>query len=345
MTSAKLLAERLPGRARHQFLPLDHPASVGRFLDHWQPDLAFWVESEFWPNLLLETHRRGIPMALLNARMSAGSFRGWQRAPGLIRALLACFDLVLAQDEAQADRLTVLGAKAAVTVGDLKAASSVPSAPARELDRLRARIGDRPVWLAASTHEGEEVLVALAHLALRKRMPNLLTLVAPRHPARADRIADDLTARGLRLARRSSGQDPNSESEIYLVDTLGELGLFYRLAPVVLVAGSLGAPGSIGGHNPLEAAQLGCAVIIGPDTVNCAASAAALEQAGAAVRLAEPGALAEILDVLLSDSAAIARMGAAGLAVAEQNRGVIDRVLQRLEPLVAPLAERRHARA
>ena len=346
VTSAKLLADRLPQpRARHQFLPLDHPAAVARFLDHWSPDLAFWVESEFWPNLLLETHRRGIPMALLNARMSAGSFRGWQRAPGLIKALLACFNLVLAQDEVQADRLMQLGARAADTVGDLKAAASVPSAPEAELARYRALIGTRPVWLAASTHEGEELLVAEAHRRLQARFPGLLTLLAPRHPARAEQIAPALAAVGLRVSHHSAGQTLGPATELYLIDTLGELGLFYRLAPVVLVAGSLGAPGTIGGHNPLEAAQLGCAVIFGPDTLNCTASATALEQAGAAQRLPNAGALAETLGLLLADPAAMARMGAAGLGVAEASRGVIDRALQRLEPLVAPLAEPRHAHA
>ncbi len=338
VTSARILADRLPARARHQFLPLDHPPSVARFLGHWRPDLALWVESELWPNLILETRRRGIPMALLNARMSARSARGWQRARGLIAALLGGFDLVLAQDAAQAERLTALGARAADTVGDLKAAAAVPAAPGPVLDDLKARIGGRPVWLAASTHEGEEDAVAAAHQALLARFPDLLTLLAPRHPARGDQIA--ATLQNFRLARRSAGDLPGSETEIYLIDTLGELGLFYRLAPVVLVAGSLGAPGSIGGHNPLEAAQLGCGVLFGPDTVNCAASAAELEEAGAALRL---GDLAETLGRLLADPATVARMGAAGLAVAETNRGVIDRVLQRLEPLVAPLAGPGHA--
>jgi 3-deoxy-D-manno-octulosonic-acid transferase len=238
-----------------------------------------------------------------------------------------------------------LGARAADTVGDLKAAASVPSASETELARHRALIGDRPVWLAASTHPGEELQVAEAHRRLQARFPTLLTLVAPRHPARAEQIAPALAATGLSVGRRSAGQSLDRATELYLIDTLGELGLFYRLAPLVLVAGSLGAPGTIGGHNPLEAAQLGCAVILGPDTLNCTASAAALEQAGAAKRLADAGALAETLGLLLADPAAMARMGAAGLAVAEASRGVIDRALHRLEPLVAPLAEPGHARA
>jgi 3-deoxy-D-manno-octulosonic-acid transferase len=350
VTSARLLADWLPaGRTRHQYLPLDHPIGVARFLDHWRPDLVLWVESEFWPNLLLETHRRGIPMALLNARLSARSFRGWQRAPGLIKALLGCFDLVLAQDAVQAERLARLGAASADTLGDLKAAASTPATSPTELAELQALIADRPVWLAASTHEGEEAVVAAAHGLLLRHFPRLLTLLAPRHPARAALVAAALGAGGRAVTRRSAGRPLDARTEIYLIDTMGELGLFYRLAPIVLVAGSLGSPGTIGGHNPLEAAQLGCAVLFGPDTANCAASAASLEQAGAARRLADAAALAPVLGELLADPAAVARMGAAGLAIAEASRAVIGRVLDRLEPMVATLAEppppRRHARA
>jgi 3-deoxy-D-manno-octulosonic-acid transferase len=342
VTSAHLLARRLPsGRARHQFLPLDHPAAVARFLDHWRPDLALWVESEFWPNLLLETHRRGIPMALLNGRLSARSARGWQRAPGLIRALLGCFDLVLAQDEAQAGRLARLGAAAAESVGDLKAASAVPEAPAAELAQLKAQIGRRPVWLAASTHEGEETLVAAAHRALRPQFPQLLTLLAPRHPARADRIAAALAEAGFAVTRRSAAPALAESVEIHLVDTMGELGLFYRLAPVVLVAGSLLAPGTTGGHNPLEAAQLGCAVLFGPDTQNCQASAEALERAGGAIRLAGAEALAPVLGHLLAHPELAAAQGKAAADSAAAARAVVDRVIERLEPLVAPLARGR----
>jgi 3-deoxy-D-manno-octulosonic-acid transferase len=338
VTSARLLGQRLPpARARHQFLPIDHPLAIRRFLDHWRPDLALWVESEFWPNLLLDTHRRGIPMALLNGRISARSASGWQRAPGLIAALIGCFDLVLAQDAVQAGRLRRLGKAAIHEAGDLKAAGGALAAPADDLTRLASLIGTRPVWLAASTHDGEERIAALAHQTLQARFPQLLTLIAPRHPARAPSIVADLA--GLRLARRSAGALPDASTEIYLVDTLGELGLFYRLAPIVLVAGSLGAPGTIGGHNPLEAAQLGCAVLFGPDTENCRASGQALERAGAAIRLEDGASLIGALSLLLGDPARVAAMGAAARAVAAEGSFVIERAMQLLEPLVAKLAE------
>jgi 3-deoxy-D-manno-octulosonic-acid transferase len=338
VTSAQLLAGRLPRlRARHQFVPLDHPSAIGRFLDHWRPDLAIWVESELWPNLILETRRRGVKMALVNARLSADSSRKWQRWPRFIRDLLDCFDVLLAQDEEHVIRLKALGGKRAETVGDLKAAASLPPVDQASLARHRALIGARPVWLAASTHPGEEAIVADAHRALAANRPGLLTLMAPRHPSRGGEIAAMLREQGFEVARRSLDEKLTAETEIYLVDTMGELGLFYLLAEIVLVAGSLGPPGSCGGHNPLEAAQLGRPVLFGPDTVNCAASAASLEAAGAAQRVGDAADLAAALDTLFADPAGRAAMGEAGLRVAEASRGVIDRVFDRLAPLTARL--------
>jgi 3-deoxy-D-manno-octulosonic-acid transferase len=344
VTSAGLMAERLPrGRARHQFMPIDHPAAVARFLDHWRPDLAIWVESELWPNLILETRRRGVPMALINARMSEESFRRWRRWPGLIRAVLGSFELVLAQDEIQAGRLAALGAAAVETVGDLKAAGAELPVDPDALAALAARLAGRPVWLAASTHAGEEDCVAAAHVENRAAFPGLVTLLAPRHPARADAIEALLAAHGLSVARRSRGEMP--DREVYLIDTMGELGLFYRLAPLVLVAGSLGAPGSVGGHNPFEAAGLGCAILIGPDTVNCARATAALEAEGAALRLASGEALAGALAGMLGDPPRIGAMGEAARRVAGANREVIERVVARLTPLLRRIEGHGHAGA
>ncbi|HVJ53760.1 MAG TPA: 3-deoxy-D-manno-octulosonic acid transferase [Aliidongia sp.] len=340
VTSARLLANRLPpGRARHQFAPLDHPAAIARFLDHWRPDLAIWVESELWPNLVLETRRRGVRMALVNARLSAKTSRNWRRWPGFIHRLLDCFDLVLAQDEEHVARLRALGAAGAETVGDLKAAAFLPDVDESALAAHLALIGDRPAWLAASTHEGEEEIVASAHRAVAPARPGLLTLLAPRHPHRGAALAAMLRAQGFRVARRSEGEALTQETEIYLADTMGEMNLLYRLAEIVLVAGSLFAPGTCGGHNPLEAAQLGRAILFGPDTVNCAASAAALEAAGGARRVTDADDLAKVLAALLADPAACAAMGMAAWRVAEDSRAVIDRVFARLAPLIDGLAQ------
>src|SRR5271155_2761963 len=183
VTSARLLETRLPARARHQFVPIDLPSWIGRFLDHWRPDLALWVESELWPNLVLATHARGIPMMLVNGRLSARSYRRWRRWPGLIGPMLGAFAQCLAQDAAQAERLRLLGARDVAAVGDLKAAGNALPVDETQLWRLRREIGPRPRWLAASTHQGEEAIAAAVHARLALGHPGLLTIIAPRHPA------------------------------------------------------------------------------------------------------------------------------------------------------------------
>lgn len=347
VTSATLLAQRLPARAFHQYVPIDHPDAVEGFLGHWRPDLAVWVESELWPNLVADTHRRGVPMVLLNAKMSERSMRGWQRFPGMIGHLLGCFDLVLAQDAAQAARLNRLGARAAVTVGDLKSSAAPLPADPVELAALRHAIGARPVWLAAQTHEGEETIIAEAHGILAARRPDLLTLLAPRHPNRATAIAALLTAQGLTVARRSAGEPIMPTTAIYLADTMGEMGLFYRLGGIVLVAGSLLAPGTLGGHNPIEPALLGAAILHGPDMVNCAANAAALHAADAALEVTDAAGLAATVAALLDKPTRRQAMGQAAQIAAEAQSGVVDGVMARLEPLLQAFqsTEPRHASA
>jgi 3-deoxy-D-manno-octulosonic-acid transferase len=266
--------------------------------------------------------------------MSTGSWRRWRRLPGLAREILGAFDLVLAQDDHQAERLRGLGAAGAATVGDLKAASTLPEADPVERARLRHALGTRPVWLAASTHPGEETLVIEAHRALAPSFPDLLTVLAPRHPARADAVAAEIHGAGLTLARRSLAEVPEPTTAIFLVDTLGELSLFYRLAPITLIGGSLAAPGTVGGHNPFEPAQAGAALIHGPDMTNCAAAAAALDKAGAVIAVADGRSLIEALRQLLGEPERVHRMGVAARSIAEAEAGVADRVMDRLLPLL-----------
>ena len=330
VTSARLLAHRLPAdRAWHQYVPVDRPTYVRRFLDHWRPDLALWVESELWPNLVAETDRRGTPLLLLNGRMSVRSFRGWQRLPGLIGPLLACFELCLAQDDIQADRFRRLGAAAATSVGDLKTAAAPLPCDEGELSRIAADAADRPLWLAASTHAGEEEAAAEVHRKLMRERPGLLTIIAPRHPARAAEIAAMLEARGLNVARRSLDQPLDSSIDIYLADTLGELGLFYRLAGIAFIGGSL-TP--VGGHNPLEAALLDCAILHGPDMSNCAAMTQSLAAAGASIEIADSSALADAVRGLLNDPVGRAARASAAAGVASDNQAVLDAVLKRIAP-------------
>ncbi|HML09767.1 MAG TPA: 3-deoxy-D-manno-octulosonic acid transferase [Stellaceae bacterium] len=335
VAAARLLEPRLPRGARHQFVPADLPGAVARFLDYWHPDLALWVESELWPNLVLMTRERRIPMLLLNGRLSARSHANWSRWGGLARPMLRSFALCLAQDEAQGERFRELGAPKVASVGDLKSAAKTLPANTGAQASLRAAIGDRPCWLAASTHEGEEDIAMAVHDHLVAAHPRLITIVAPRHPVRGDEIAALAAARGLRVARRSKGEPIAADTAIYLADTFGELGVFYRLAGIAFVGGSLIDKG---GHNPFEAARLDCAVLLGPHTANCSAMADALTSTGAAETVADANALSAAVARLLDD-AALRDLRAKGAArVAADGLGTLDAVLDRLAPWLDPLA-------
>ncbi|MDD9990495.1 MAG: 3-deoxy-D-manno-octulosonic acid transferase [Rhodospirillales bacterium] len=333
VTSARLLDERLPVGVIHQFAPVDRPAAVRRFAGHWRPDLAVWVESELWPNLILETAGRGIPMLLVNARMSARSGERWRRAPHLCQPLLAAFTGVLAQTETDAARFRALGARNVAVRGNLK--NDAPPLPA-DVDAvkdLKQAIGGRPRWIAASTHEGEEAAISEAASALRRIFPDLLTILALRHPERGALVTEMLERSGLATARRSANGAITPSTAVYLVDTLGELGLVYRLGDIAFIGGSL-APH--GGHNPLEPARLDCALIAGPHTENFAEAYAALEDADALHRVSDPDALAGAVRALLeeesaqSSRAAAAREAAAALAGAAE--ATLDLIRDHLEP-------------
>lgn len=260
--SAEVLARRLPAGAVHQYAPLDTPAAVGRFLDHWRPDLGVFVESDLWPNLIAGARRQGVKLALVSARLSAASARRWGRAPGAARAVLGAFDLVLARDETAAAAFRALGA-GVDGVADLKFAAAPLPADEGELARLRASIGGRPVILAASTHEGEEaaILDRFAALAMDAD-PRPLLILAPRHEWRGRAVEGLALARGFTTARRSGRAGP-AGVDVYVADTVGDLGLWYRLTGLAVLGGSLVA--GVGGHNPLEPARLGCAFVSGPN--------------------------------------------------------------------------------
>lgn len=326
VTSASLLAQRVPcGRVVHQFAPLDVPRWARRFLDHWRPDLAVFVESEIWPNLLAASRRRGIPTVLLNARLSARSCARWRRAPGFARALFGGFALVLAQSGADAARLRSLGAGAVEVPGNLKfAAAPLPAAP-NEVSALRAAIGARPAWLAASTHPGEDAAVRAVHAALAPHHPALLTVIVPRHPGRGAAVAAAMD--GLAVTRRALGEGPPSGAGVWVADTLGELGLFYAAIGLAFVGGSLVAHG---GQNVLEPARLGCAVAVGRWTANFAEPVAALHAAGGLVQVDDAPALAAWVDALLRDPVRRAAMGHAAQAGATRDADLPRRLAARL---------------
>jgi 3-deoxy-D-manno-octulosonic-acid transferase len=350
VTSAALLAQRLPPalapRVEHRFAPLDVPRWVDRFLSGWRPDAGALVESELWPNLIRAARRRRIPLALVNARLSERSARRWKRwAPGLARELLSSVSPVLAQTPADAARLGALGAPLALCLGNLKDAAAPLPVDADELGRLRAVLAGRPVFLAASTHPGEEATALDAHRRLvATRFPDLLTVIAPRHAHRGPAVAAE--AKGLAVARRAAGETPGPETAVYVADTMGELGLFYRLASLCLVGGSLVPHG---GQNPLEPARLGCPILLGPHTANFAEAVARLLAAGGALRVEgnDPGAaLAAVAADVLSErerARAMADAAAATVAAAEGLPGQMADALLRLLPPPAPSAEGREA--
>ncbi|MEQ8602980.1 MAG: 3-deoxy-D-manno-octulosonic acid transferase [Marivibrio sp.] len=337
VTSARLMASRLPTNAVHQYAPIDQLGPVRRFLANWRPDAGVWLESELWPNLLWEMRDDGRPTLLINGRISERSFQRWRRTPGLARDLLGGFDLCLAQTPREAERLNRLGARDADCVGNLKFSAPPLPVNADLLAALRHAVGARPLWVAASTHAGEEEIVADVHARLAPQRDGLLTILAPRHPVRGDAVAEHLRGQGFRVARRSETPTPPPDAEIYLADTLGELGLFYRLSEIALIGGSL--IGGVGGHNPVEAVHLGAAPLFGPDMANFETVADELLQAGGARRIESAQEAAAAVAALLDDSDARRAMSAAAADVAARNRGVAQRVMQRLEPFLPPVSK------
>ncbi len=322
LLAARLAPMGLDARVLHRFAPWDVPAWVARFLDHWRPDAAAFVESEIWPNLLAACAVRGIPTMLVNARLSATSFARWRRLGATGRTLFAGFRHAQAQSDADAARLRVLGVARVSPVGNLKFAAPPLPVDAAELARLRALIGDRPVWLAACTHPGEEPAVLAAHAALLAEFSTLLTIIVPRHPQRGAEIQ-----RLAPASRRAAGQDPSAATAIWIGDTLGELGLYYRLVGHAFIGGSL-VP--MGGQNPLEAARLGCATAIGPHTENQRQAVALLRAAGALDVVATAADLADWCARMLRDPARRQRASRSGIAVADRAAELPEQVARLL---------------
>lgn len=328
-TSAALIDKRMPPRARHQFAPLDAPGPVARFYDHWQPCAAIFVESELWPLLLLEGPRRGVRMALVNARLSERSVEGWRKRPRTARCLLDVFDLMLTQDRRTGDNLRAIGADPArVEAGaNLKALAAPLPVDQDVLEQIRAQVGPRPVWVASSTHAGEEEVVLAAHRALLATHPDLLLVLVPRHPERGDAVAALLDAGAFVTARRTQDQAIGADTQVYLADTLGETGTWYALAPLVFLGGSLQ---EIGGHNPFEPAQSGAAVLTGPHVANFAEIYGDLLDCGGAVQVRDEASLAAAAARWLEDGAALTRARAAAAGFAAAQRGALDQVCDRL---------------
>ena len=318
-----LCAARPPDRCIHVFQPVDTVQAVRRFLDHWRPDLAGFYGLDFWPRLMIETGRRGIPMMLVDSRMPDGSFRRRKRLAGPMRDILGLFDRLLLQDKASVPRFVELGADAAKisVVGALKSAARPLPAPEKELAELRQHIDGRPVWLGAATHRSEHPLIAEAHARVIEEIPEALLILAPRHVRDGDEAEALLRKRFAHVARRSREERIERNTQVYIADSIGEMGLWYRLAPVSFVGHSL-APG-LEGKNPFEAVALGSCVIHGPETSFFSESYRGLGQAGGAINVANAEELARNAVLLQSPASRKPVLEGAAKAVADR-RGVLD---------------------
>jgi len=339
VTSATLLGRRLLPGVIHQYAPVDAPGAVAAFLDHWRPTAAVFVESELWPNLILAAKERGVKLVLASARITQKTADGWRRFPGAARRILAAFDRVLPQDHLSGVRLESLGARVDGHV-NLKLAGDAPPHDPAAFTRLSAAIGDRAVVVAASTHDGEEIAIVRA---MDKLSDRLCLILVPRHPDRSPAIAAALTREGYRFALRSEGRELDRDTDLYVADTLGEMGLFLRVADVVVMGGSFSAAlekPPVGGHNPLEPARLGKPAVTGPDMTNWAAVTDHLVQAGGLAVVEAPWDLPAVIAPLLNDPKAAKAMGERARRAAAEAGSGLDRLLEVLHPLLPPAPAR-----
>ncbi len=337
ITSAQLMAERLPECATHQYVPVDHPTYVNNFLDHWKPDIGLFVESEIWPNLISLTKTRNIPMALINGRMSPKSYKNWLQRRDAIAQMLKSFSVIMGQDTQNAQRLAELARRPVPMLGNLKMAA--PKLPVDEEKRavFSKHIQARPHWLAASTHEGEEEAILDVHQRVARKFPDLFTFIVPRHPNRGKEVAQLAEAKNITYALRSTGQAITPQTSVYIADTMGELGIFYRLSDISFVGGSLV---EIGGHNPLEPARLGSAILYGPHIFNFEDVYKAMRGSGGTALVRNERDLAASLIRLLTDDVTRASMAQAAEGWAETNASeVLDKITEALDTLLQPLMD------
>jgi 3-deoxy-D-manno-octulosonic-acid transferase len=334
VTSAAIVAKRFPADIIHQYVPYDSPRYVARFLDHWRPSLALFIESDLWPNIILASAARRLPMVLINGRMSHRSFPRWRKINATISALLGRFDICLAQSQVDAERFAALGSRNVITTGNLKLDVPAPPADGYKLERLMAATRGRPIIVAASTHPGEDEILAQTHRALARFFPELLSVIVPRHPDRGEAIARSIAATGLQAGLRSRDELPAPTTDIYVADTMGELGLFYRLSPIVFMGGSLVRHG---GQNPIEAIKLGASIVHGPHIFNFTEVYETLDRAGGARQADGQETLIKQLGQLLSDPSARDKTSAASTRVVGQLGGALERTMAALEPYLLQL--------
>ena len=337
VTAAHLVAEQYDQRVIHQFAPYDRRSWMAAFLDHWRPDLAIRAESEIWPHSFQFLAERGTPLVLVNAKLRQRNARNWSWSGRLAQATFPAVSLALCQDEQTASNLLKLGARAAFTTGDLKTAATPLPFDAQALERFGAELGERPTWIAASTHGGEDPLILDIHQRLKSTLPNVLTLIAPRHPERGALILKDAKAAGFSCSTWSSGDVLSPTTDVVIIDTIGDLGLFYRLAQAAFVGKSLTGQG---GQNPTEPALLQRPVAFGPHMENFSGAAAGLLEAGGAQQVTSSAELYSVMEHWLTDPAAREAAGTAGFAQASRTSTALDETLSRMQGYIDSLNER-----
>ncbi|MBZ0163243.1 MAG: lipid IV(A) 3-deoxy-D-manno-octulosonic acid transferase [Notoacmeibacter sp.] len=334
VTSARIASDRLGDKVIHQYVPLDLKPAVSRFLNHWKPDLAIIAESEIWPMTILELGARRVPQVIVNGRLSDRSFKAWSKRSDLAEALMENLALVMAQSDVNAERFRELGARPVIVTGNLKVDTPPLPVDTEVLNSVKAQIGRRPTWAAVSTHDGEEAIAAEVHRLLKGRQRDLLTIIVPRHPDRAGGIAEQLTAKGLKVARRSQGDVIDPDTDILLGDTMGEMGLYLRLTEIAFVGKSLTGEG---GQNPLEPAMLGTAVLSGKNVQNFRESYQRLIRKGGAKLVRDRDMLAGAVNYLLNNPDVRAAMIRHGGKTVDEMRGALSNTIAALEPFIHPL--------
>lgn len=334
VTSAKVAEARLGRRIIHQYVPLDLKPAVSKFLDHWKPDLAIIAESEIWPMTILELGARRVPQVLVNGRLSDRSYASWKKRAFLAEALFENLAHVVAQSETDGERFASLGARPVTVSGNLKIDTTPPPADDAALAELKRQIGVRRTWAAVSTHDGEEVIAGEVHGLLKQGHPGLLTIIVPRHPERAEAIVKALNAQGLKVARRGLEEVVQSDTDVLLGDTIGEMGLYLRLTEIAFVGRSLTAEG---GQNPVEPAMLNTAVLAGVNVQNFRDTYQRLIEGGGAKLVRDRDMLAGAVNYLLKNPAVRRDMIAAAAAAVEEMRGALDRTFRALDPFIQPL--------
>lgn len=337
LTSARLMQGKLPPQALHQFYPLDQPDWTAQFLDHWKPDFILWMESELWPNMVMQIAQRHIPAALINARLSPTSFARWRLVKSTAQKLLGAFRMILCQTQEDAAYYQKLGAQQVYVTDNLKYSAKPLGYDEAALKALNGALMGRPCWVYASTHKGEETLAAEVQQILKSTLPDVLTIIAPRHPERREEIAQALAPYQLNVLMRGEEKAlPTAETDIYIADTMGELGLLYRAAPLACIGRSFSDDGG-GGHNPIEAAQLGCAVLHGPHIQNLQEIFDQMNAAQAAYCVPEREKLAGYVQEFLSGAQDLAAAQARALDFAHSKDIVINRVMDHLHEMLDSL--------